>query len=320
MAETAEQKAPVDEPGPSYGRDNSGGDESGGSPPPVWLPPDPADALFRFRRAAPWIIGAFGLMGAVILLAVPFSAVSEVAPTSRRTVVLASILAFVGVAIAIISAAVALAPRSSFTEAIVPKRHRIRRHFSARMAVEDAFARQPDADAVNLVSPEMKQRLVRFERERNAVRLGFVGVMVGAIAIGTAAGIIVWEFENPTTVFEIDRIHADTVRLQAETRRIQTETVRLESEIAQIGVSTRLDEGELAIQANKLELELDLLAETIMRTRADSARLQGEADAAPLIEVVVGQIADVEVAIEAMLQQLINLNAEIENHRHTVAG
>ena len=320
MAESAEHKAPVNEADARAAPDGAGGDGPHDSTPPTWLPPDPADAMLRFRRAAPWIIAAFGLMGAVLLLVVPFAVISDVEPTSRRTIVLASIIAFIGVAVAIIGIAAALAPRSVFIEQLEPRRHRITRHFSAHRAVEDAFARQPDTEAVEMVSPEIKQRLVRFEKERNAIRLGFAGVMVGAIAIGTAAGVMVWEFENPTTAFEVDRIHADTVRIQAETQRIYAETRRLESEIAQIDVAILLDEGELATQTQKIELELDLLQETIMRTRADSNRLQSEADAAPLVEVIVGQIADVELAIEAMLQQLIVLNAEIDNYQHAIAG
>ena len=320
MADWAEQSASVNKPeAPSAGR-RAGGDPGAGPLPPMWIPPDSSDSMVRYRRAAPWIIAVFGLMGAVILLVVPVSALSEIEPTSRRTIILASILAFSGVAVAIIASAIALAPRSSFVEPLQSRRSRFLRYVSARRTVEDAFARQPDTEAAGLVSDEMKHRLVRFEKERNAVRLGFVGVMVGAIAIGTAMGIMVWEFEDPTTVFEVDRIHADTIRIESETRRIAAETVRIETEIAQISTATQLDEGELAVQAQNLELELELLQATIVRTRAEAVQLEAEAEAAPLIQVIVGQIADVEFSIEAILEQLVDLRIEVTNHTHTIAG
>jgi hypothetical protein len=315
MAEWAEPIAPVDEPRASSEDTRSGGGDGTALPPapPAWLPPESSDTMLRYRRAAPWIIAVFGLMGAVILLVVPASALSEIEPTSRRTIVLASILAFSGVAVAIISSALALAPRSSFIEPVHARRSRFLKYVSARRMVEDALARQTDTEAAALVSEGMKQRLVRIEKERNAVLLGFVGVMVGAIAIGSAMGVMVWEFENPTTVFEIDRIHADTIRIEADTRRIAAET-------AHISTATELDEGELAVQTQRLELELELLQATIVRTRAEVVHLEAEIEAAPLIEVVVSQIADVEIAIEAILEQLIDLRIEAGSHSHTIAG
>ena len=320
MAEWAEQTASVNEPEAPSADARAGGDHGAGPPPPMWMPPDSSDTMLRYRRAAPWIIAVFGLMGAVILLAVPVSALSEVEPTSRRTIVLASVLAFLGVAVAITSSAIALAPRSSFTEPLQARRSRLLKYFSARRTVEDAFARQSDTEAAGLVSDEMKHRLVRFEKERNAVRLGFLGVMVGAIAIGTAMGVMVWEFENPTTVFEVDRIHADTIRIEAEARRIAVETARIEAEISQISTATELDKGDLDVQTHRLELDLELLQETIANTKADTERLEAEAEAAPLIQVIVGQIADVEFSIEAILEQLVDLRIEVTNHTHTIAG
>ena len=312
MTEWAEQAAPVDEPGASSDDTRSGDSTASPPGPPAWLAPASTDAMLRYRRAAPWIIAVFGLMGAVILLVVPVSALSEIEPTSRRTIVLASILAFSGVAVAIISSAIALAPRSSFIEPVQARRSRFLKYVSARRMVADALARQTDTEAAAaLVSDEMTQRMVRIEKERNAVQLGFVGVMVGAIAIGSAMGIMVWEFEDPTTVFEIDRIHADTIRIEADTRRIAAET-------AHISTATELDEGELAVQTQRLELELELLQATIVRTRAEVVQLEAEIEAAPLIEVIVSQITDVEIAIEAILEQLIDLR--IEAGSHTIAG
>lgn len=318
MAESADHSATVVD-SPTSAPPAAAGSVPG--PPPVtWMPAEPNDAVVRYRRAAPWIIAVFGLMGAVILLAVPVAALSEIEPSSRRTIVLASILAFLGVAIAITASSVALAPRSSFSRPMEPRRSRLLKWVSARRAVEDVWARQAGSDSNDLQSDEDRQRLFRFERERNAVRIGFVGVIVGAVAIGTAMGIMVWEFENPTTVFEIDRIHADTIRIESEARRIATETNRIEAEIAHIATATELDEGELAVQTERLELDLELLQETIAQTRADTARLNAEADAAPLIEVIVGQIADVELSIETILEQLVDLKIEVRDHTHRIAG
>lgn len=318
MAESADQSAGArDTPSSAPTGDRGPGV---GPPPVTWMAAEPNDAALRYRRAAPWIIGVFGLMGAVILLAVPTAALSGIEPSSRRTIVLASILAFLGVAVAIIASSVALAPRSSFSRPMEPRRSLVLKWVSARRAVEDAWARQSATDSVDLDSEEARQKLFRFEKERNAVRVGFVGVMVGAIAIGTAMGIMVWEFENPTTAFEIDRIHADTIRIQTEARRLAAETNRIEAEVAQIEVATKLDEGELAVQSDKLTLDLELLQESIAQTRADTDRLNAEAEAAPLIEVIVGQIADVELAIETILEQLVDLKVEVRGRTNTIAG
>ena len=92
MTEWAEQAAPVDEPGASSDDTRSGDSTASPPGPPAWLPPESSDAMWRYRRAAPWIIAVFGLMGAVILLVVPVSALSEIEPTSRRTIVLASLV------------------------------------------------------------------------------------------------------------------------------------------------------------------------------------------------------------------------------------
>ena len=46
MAEWAEQKAPVSEPDAGRGPETPGGDGPDGTP-PMWLPPDPADAMLR---------------------------------------------------------------------------------------------------------------------------------------------------------------------------------------------------------------------------------------------------------------------------------
>jgi hypothetical protein len=321
MAESTEQSAPIGATSvpPSAPFPDSG--SPGTDPPPLMtLPVEPNDAVLRYRRAAPWIIAVFGLMGAVILLAVPAAALSEIEPSSRRTIVLASILAFLGVAVAIIASSIALAPRSSLARSMEARPSRVLKWVSARRAVEDAWAREDMAGSEKLDSEEARQRLFRFERERNAIRVGFVGVLLGAMAIGTAMGIMVWEFENPTTVFEIDRIHADTIRIQTEARRLAAETNRIEAEVAQISAATKLDEGELAVQADKLQLDLALLEESIAQTRADTARLNAEAESAPLIEVIVGQIADVELSIEEILAQLVELKIEVRTHSHTVAG
>lgn len=309
MAESAEPKAWFEKPDGPPEEARAGEGRGPGPPPPMWIPTDPSEAISRYRRAAPWIIAVFGLMGAVILLAVPVSAFSEIEPTSRRTIVLASILALGGVAIAIIASAIALAPRSSITEPIEPRRSWFLKHFSARHAVEDAFARQEDAQAVALVSEEMKQRLVLHEKERNAVRLGFVGVMIGALAIGTAMGVMVWEFENPTTVFEIDRIHADTIRIEVDTRKIAAETVLIEAQVTNLNTATLLNEGELAVQAEQLTLELELLVIDIADTEANTLRLQAEAEAAPTVELLVAQLANLELAVETMLTQLEDLQS-----------
>ena len=312
MAESAEQKASVNEAPGAAPSDMPHRPSPGVSVrPPMWVPPDMGDPVARYRRAAPWIIAVFGLMGAVILVVVPVSAISEIEPSSRRTIVLAAILAFAGVATGIVASSVALAPRSGFTEPLELRRHRIVRHFSARRTVEDAFARQTDAEAAALVTDEMKNRLVRFEKERNAVRLGFLGVVVGALAIGSAAGIMVWEFENPTTVFEIDRIHADTIRIEADARRLAAETQRIEAEVAQIDVATELEQGELEIQAQKLQLELELLQEAIAHTRADTLRIEAQVEAGTTDGSTASQLADIEITIEAILEQIIDLNDEI---------
>lgn len=316
MAEPADQGASVNEAPPDAPSDTPrGSGRAADRHPPMWVPPGAGDPVVRYRRAAPWIIAVFGLMGAVILFVVPVAAISEIEPSSRRTIVLAAIVAFAGVATGIVASSVALAPRSSFTEPLELRRHRILRYFSARRMVEDAFARQPDTEAAALVTDEMKNRLVGAEKERNAVRLGFLGVVVGAIAIGSAMGIMVWEFENPTTVFEIDRIHADTIRIEAEARRLAAETRRIEAEAAEIGVATQLEQGELDIQTQKLELELELLQESVARTRADTVRLEAEAEAGPMDSVITGQLSDIEISIEAILEQLVDLNGDIGDRK-----
>lgn len=317
MAESADQEASVNEAPAAAPPDMTRPSTGASSRPPMWVPPDAGDPVVRYRRAAPWIIAVFGLMGAVILLVVPVSAFSEIEPSSRRTIVLAAILAFAGVAIGIVASSVALAPRSSFTEPLELRRHRIMRYFSARRTVEDAFARQTDAEAAALVTDEMKNRLVRFEKERNAVRLGFLGVIVGAIAIGSAMGIMVWEFENPTTVFEIDRIHADTIRIETETRRLAAETQRIEAEAAEIGVATQLEQGQLDVQTQKLELELQLLQEAVAHTKADTVRLEAEAAAGPADTAITGQLADLEISVEAILEQLVEINNDIGTRKFT---